>query len=264
MKMGAGPYPGYERRGGYGLYSTFKVLYTSDLVVLENWLSQSQPFLETENIFYLPLSKNFDLDEAVSVDKPNIDSLLKQLPIQKLGLQDINPFKTPHLGFRDGDVKLSRPEFVPILNIELPALEEIDLKNLSKLMKDYPDELCSFRDFLLSQVDKMRSAAIESEHFDQDCRGIEREIRDQLRKVKSDYKKAKLKLAFSLTGGIIASFTLVLYCVIRGSGDILSILGPGGVVYQLSSAYSEYLASKLEMKDNPVYFLWQLGESKRT
>jgi hypothetical protein len=129
-------------------------------------------------------------------------------------------------------------------------------------MNDYPEELCTFRDFLQSKVEEMRQSAVGSEQFGNDCRKIERDIRDQIRKLNSDYKKTRLTTAFSLTGCAVATWTLALYCITQGTGDLLSFIGPGGVLLSASTALSKHLVKHLDLKDNPAYFLWMIGKTR--
>ena len=221
-----------------------EVLFTTDLHSLKGWISEADKFFTGGNLSYYPLVQYIKKEKQV---------MPKASGRSKAYLEDFIL-----LGLPDGDIMLSDKDFAPILNMELPVLENVDYNTLFKLMSDYPEELCSFRDFLQSKVEEMRTAAVGSEQFVKDCHKIEREIRDHIRKLDSDYKKNKLKAAFSLTGCAIASWTLALYCILQGTSNILTILGPGGIVYTASSAYSDYLVKRLNLKENPVYFLWLL------
>ncbi|NMC15892.1 MAG: hypothetical protein GYA40_04520 [Chloroflexi bacterium] len=248
--------------GGYTFEYTFDVLFSSDILRLNQWLSETRPFLESGNLAYYPIIKSFSETKNVgrggAYSQGAIPSFWTLSPSFKP-----ETFNAPHLGVPDGDIMLTHSEFAPILNLELPVLENLDFKTLFKLMSDYPEEMCSFRDFLQVKMDEMRKVAIGSEEFSRDCNRIEREIREHLRKLDSDYKKGKLKSAFVLTGCAVAGWTLAIYCFLQGNGNVLTVLGPGGLAYTASAAYSDYLIKRLELKDDPVYFLWLLGKSKR-
>jgi hypothetical protein len=245
--------------GDWNIYHDLTVLFTSDLSGLKRWLFETQRFLESGNLAYSPLIQS--LSYKKSYGKGSL--MENQYAFDELPAPvDLKTFAAPHLGLPDGDIMLSNSEFAPILNIELPVLESIDFDTLFKLMADFPDELCAFRDFLHSSVEQMLNAATGSTDFAHNCRKIERDIREHLRKLESDYKKTRLKTAFSLTGCAVVSWMLALYCILRGKGDILTILGPGGMVFTLSAAYSEYLIQRLSLKNDPAYFLWLLGKTK--
>jgi hypothetical protein len=242
-----------------------QVLFTSDLPALSGWLAETSSFQEAGNLSYYPLVQSLSGTREITPKFSRIQYIQNRIPVIGLpGPLDFGAtFSAPHLGLADGDIMLSDRSYSPILNLDLPVLENIDYAQLYKLMADHPEELCAFRDFLQARVEEMREAALGSEQFARECRKIERQIRDQLRKLNSDYKKARLTTAFSLTGCAVATWTLALYCILQGSGDVLSFLGPGGALVSASAALSNHLVKRLDLKDNPAYFLWVIGRSKR-
>jgi hypothetical protein len=232
------------------------VLFSADLRSLRAWLSATARFIETNSLAYYPLTK--EIHHGVNWGRASCGSGIVytlSLPVSP----PLGSFDALHLGVLDGTVMLTHSEFVPLLAIDLPFLANVTFDDLFQVMSDYPDELCSFRSFLQSKLDDLRNAVIGSEGFSRQCRRLEREIHEQLRKLKSDYKKATIKSAFEMTGCAVASWTLAIYCLLHGS-DLLSVLGPGGIAYKMSSAYSEYVVKRLELKENPVYLLWVLGK----
>jgi hypothetical protein len=88
---------------------------------------------------------------------------------------------------------------------------------------------------------------------------IEREIRAEIRKFESDFDRSDLKTAISAAGCVVASFTLALYCILHMEPNVLSVLGPGGVLYKISDLYMERKLKQLELRENPAYFLWVLN-----
>jgi hypothetical protein len=223
----------------------------------------ARKFIENENLAYYPLFKSIQ-DTTSGSPKTVTQNQDSTYPFTAYpGNFDLETFSAPHIGLPDGEIMLSHKEYAPILNLELPVLENVDFATLHKLMSDYPEELSAFRDFLHSEVDDMREAAVGSEQFSKDCRKIERNIRGHVRKLDFDYKKAKLKTTLALTGCSIASWTLALYCIVRGTGDLLAVLGPGGILTTVSAAYSDYLVKRLHLKDDPAYFLWMIGDTSK-
>jgi hypothetical protein len=108
----------------------------------------------------------------------------------------------------------------------------------------------------------MRTLALGSVNFDHECRRVERDIRDRLRKLDSDHRSARFEAAISLTGCAMAGWTLALYCILQGAGNILTILGPGGLLYKVSADYGSYLMKCAGMKNNAAYFLWKIGRTQ--
>ena len=130
-------------------------------------------------------------------------------------------------------------------------------------MRDHPDELCSFRDFLFRNIDKIKDKSLESASFGADLQAVRREIDDSLRKLKADFARSRMKHYIELTGGVAAAFTLAVVCLVQHDMHTLAVIGPGGFAYVLSSKVSDYLSARLNLRDNPAYFLWLLGSHKR-
>jgi hypothetical protein len=185
-------------------------------------------------------------------------SFLASLPVSSF-----QRLETPHLGAPNGEVLVSDPNFVPLLNLDIPFLESASLDNIYRVMQDYPDELCAFRSFLFKNIDRIKDKRLESETFAADLETIRREIDDQIRKLRSDLKRSKLKHYIDIAGGIAAAFTLAVFCVVQHDSHTMAVIGPGGFLYVLSTKVAEYLSSRLTLRDNPAYFLWMIGPSKR-
>jgi hypothetical protein len=241
------------------------VLLTADVVNLRAWLADASAFFDNGSMNYWAIVRRSQTSQGLGRDQlgtsqPKLGEAHRAMPSpEELEQQS---FHAPHFGFQDDEVMLTDADFAPILNLELPILENVDFKTLSKLMEDFPVELCSFRDFLHSSVEQMRNSAVGSETFSRDCRKVERDIRDRLRKLDSDYKKAQIEAAISLTGCAVASWTLALYCILSGTGNILTVLGPGGIAYKASADYGSYLTKRMGLKDSPAYFLWRIGKTQ--
>ena len=254
-------HPGY---GGGGVNYDWTVLLTADVVNLRAWLADASAFFDNGSMAYWPIIKRSHTSQGLGRDQTGRLGDLGRTHGEMPSPEELEQqsFHAPHFGFQDGEVMLTDADFAPILNIQLPILENIDFNTLAKLMEDFPVELCSFRDFLHSSVEQMRSSAVGSESFSRDCQKVERDIRDRLRKLDSDYKKARVEAAISLTGCAVASWTLALYCILTGAGNILTVLGPGGIVYKASADYGSYLTKCAGLKDSPAYFLWRIGKTQ--
>jgi len=240
-------------------YYDYEILFTSDLDALIRWFSEAQLFCDSGNIAYYPMIYTYKTLEAYDKDAPVSDEMMRDLP------RSIEPkmFSVPHICLQEGDILLNKFEYLPILHFTLPVIENIDFNTLYQLMSDFPKELTAFRSFFYSRLEELRTAVVSSVDFAVDCRNVEREIRERIRKIHSDCRKVKLNKAFSLTGCSLANWALSVYCFRQEPGNALSVLGPEGDVCPTSIAYSEYLTNRLGLKDSPVYFLWLLGESKR-
>ena len=248
--------------------TTGQILYTRDLSRLRAWLTDTRPFLDSGALSYYPLLQEVKETRGYSTKGgPRGPGGGSVYPAVSLPARlDLETFSAPHLGTADGDIRLTDPAFAPILNLELPVLEKISYKNLYKLMNDYPEELCTFQDRLMGHVEEMRQAAIGSTDFGRQCRRIERDLRQDLRKLDADYKSSRINTAVTLMGCAVAGWTLALYCFVNGSdaNNILTILGPGGLAYTASAAVTKYFTqNNIELRQNSAYFLWKIGRTER-
>jgi hypothetical protein len=234
------------------------ILLTADLNKLKRWLLDTREFQDSGSLSYFPLTHSVMLESHHISQNPFSGRAYYPMP----SALDLRTFDAPHLGLVDGDLMLSDPIFTPLLNITLPVLENTDFCTLFRLMSDFPQETTSFRNYLLDKVEEARGAAVGSEQFSQDCRRIEREIREEIRKLQSDFKRSDMKSAFTAAGCVVASFTLALYCILHTAPNVLTLLGPGGALYKISDVYIDRKLKQLELKENPAYFLWVLGKTE--
>jgi hypothetical protein len=170
-------------------------------------------------------------------------------------------FHAPHIGLPDGQVSFTDPDIVPIVNLELPVLENVDLKVLHDIFQENPDALQSFRSFLGKKADEMRSKSIGSETFAKDVKRIGRELDDGVRKIDNAFKKHRMRSLIAASGAAVMTWSLALYCIITGDAEVLKFIGPSGVLYVIGKEYTEYYTSALGLKDDPVYLLWVIGKS---
>lgn len=250
------------------MYYYWDIVLSSDLPAVYTWLVGTQDFRSEGSLDYWPIFSSFNTYQSLGRDLYTAtqgsdlwNRIFERTPIPESWIPK-DTFEAPHLGFQDGDLMLTEARWAPLFHIDLPAIEGTDFSTLRKLMLDFPEELCSFRDWLYKVLDSLRDTAIGSESFTRECHKAEIALRDHLRKLNSDYHKTKIKTAFSLTGCAVASWTLAIYCILKGEGNILTLLGPGGIAYKLSSDYCEYITRMLELKENPVYILWRIGKGR--
>jgi hypothetical protein len=231
------------------------ILWTANPNRIYNWYSAAQSLIDDSTLDYLP-HISFE-SETVSVWKTNSPEFTH------LASPTFQHLDNQHVAIADGDVLVNDPNFVPLLNLDIPFLESASLDNIHQIMRDHPDELSSFRNFLFKNIDKIKDKNLDSATFGSDLQVINREIDDNIRKLRSDLARSRLKHYIDLTGGIAAAFTLSVICLSQHDTHTLAVVGPGGFLYVLSSKISDYLSARLSLRDCPVYFLWLLGPSKR-
>jgi len=246
-----------SRGGHYTHYFQIEraVLWTANPARLYNWYASARSLVDASALDYLPhLSVE---SEEIGVWKTN------NVEFTQLAAPAFQKLETLHQGTPDREVWVNDSNVVPLLNLEIPFLESATLEDISKVMQDYPEELCAFREFLYKNIDKIKDKRVDSETFGADLAAVRREIDEQIRKLRSDLKKSQLKNYVEIAGGTAAAFTLAIYCVMQSDSHTWQILGPSGFLYTLASKAADYLNSRLTLKESPTYFLWQIGEAHR-
>lgn len=150
----------------------------------------------------------------------------------------------------------------PMLNIDLPVIENTSFDILHKMMKDYPEELESFRSFLFQELLTLSKDLPGEENLGLATSKLKYTISDEVKKLKSDLQKRKIKSTINAVGITLASWTLCIYVLLTGKHNLLSLVGPGGTIYGLGQMLSNYLIDEIGIKSNQVYFLWKLGKTK--
>ncbi|GIM29846.1 hypothetical protein CPJCM30710_25120 [Clostridium polyendosporum] len=256
---------GINRKWGWGfrsvnVYNDIELLFTSDLFKLNKFLKDTEVFINKGNLNYYPLMKNINHVERDIW--PYFQGAFYTFPTDL----DFNLSNTSHIALTDDDILLSNPNYIPLLNIEIPYLENVDCYTLSKLMSEYPQELFAFQDFFHSKMEGIRNLVQNSSNFASDCRRVEGEINEHLRKLNSDYKKTKLKTIIDVVEGTVTFFVLSIFCF-YSKNNILSLIGPGGAFVKLAdtikNSSKNYFIEMNELKNDSVFLIWKIGRTKR-
>ena len=222
-----------------------------NLQELGEWLKKCKPLLLKGDVFYFPdifvhrgkegygtdVMEEWDTDESI---EPLCDLIIKS---KKL------------VDTTQGHVIKS--QFVrPILQLDLPYIENVDLGTFSKMTSDQSDVIQRFRDFLRYKFLDLKQNE-GSESYDANLAKIEIELRDGVRSLNSDYQALKHKMAFQVTGAILASTTATLVAINSAAFGVLpQVLGTSGGLFAVMSAFEKYLSERHKLHDSPLYYLW--------
>jgi hypothetical protein len=168
----------------------------------------------------------------------------------------------PFIASPDDDIGVNVRELAPLMELHLPVIEQTTFNDLHRIMGDEPVAFAMFKSFLTSAIESLGASTIGSEHFSRNAARIEKSLKDELVRLKTTMSAGRIRTANNVVGGAIALCTLSLFCLLTDHGDVLKFIGPGGAVFTLSSAFSNYWAERIELKKNPVYFLWLLSKSR--
>lgn len=221
------------------------------------WLAKCKPLFESGEIFYFPDIRFLDIgitgsggtsrENEVSL-KPLHDVIIKNKKL--VGLMNSKKIK---------------PRLVrPILEIDLPFIDDVDLGTFAKITADEREAADRFRDFLrLKFLDLQQNEG--SEHYETNITKIGVEIRDGVRRLNSDLNILKKKRAFQVTGAAIAATTALLITINSAEFKFISeLLGTSGGLLAVTKAFGDHtLERKKIAEDSPYYYLWLLSKKKR-
>jgi len=146
-----------------------------------------------------------------------------------------------------------------MLNINLPVLQNIDVKTLQKIKRDEREAFLRFRTYMTSAFNDLRDAA-GSESFDRELDRIsEEKVRPGLEELRALHRKiSKLQIAKLLNILFLSAPTVL--SLFLSSPD-LKVLGPTMTVTGLAKEYldhlSETIRNRADLVSHPLYLLWR-------
>lgn len=251
----------YEERGPeWNSYPQHTKCYIRcpDIVELGSWLRNCRDLLLNGDVFYYPdilierQEDNRYYDEAGEV-KTQEASIA---PLCELIIQ------SKKITASTSGALIKSQLIKPVLELELPYIENIDLETFSKITTDHTDATQRFRDFLRLKLLELadNEGAV---NFERNLTKIGLEIKDGVRAIDADFKAMSRKTAFQVTGATIAATTATLVAINSSAfGALPQILGTSGGILALVNALEQYLSEKTKLQDSPYYYLW-LFKKKR-
>lgn len=239
-----------------------------DLVELGTWLRDCQPLLEAGDIYYFPdvLIERITETHYYQVDQKSTEeasiALLCDVIVQSRRITDaVAPaaLKVPQSSPGVPKTGLMRP----ILQVELPYIDNVDLATFSKISSDEHEALDRFRDYLRQKFLDLQEAQNDVLYETRLAKLI-LELRDGVRKLESDMKALRRKRAFQAAGAMVLSTTATLVAFNSNVlGSLPQLLGASGGLMAVSKILEEYLADRQRVKDNALYYLWLFHNPER-
>ena len=233
------------------LYRTFdNFCFCPDLHELGRWLQVGRPLLIEGNLFYSP---HFDYEGPVDEKRrplvSSFTSLRDALIVNRRVLDRLSK-----KSLKAGLVK-------PILQLELPILEQVDLSTFAKITVDENELLANFRTFLHRQLLGI-DASRGSNGYKADLDKLSLDIADAVRRLDSETQKMSLKGWFQATGAVVATCTALLIALDQPTlASFASVGGGGGALWLVTKAMEEILSRQRDLKDLPVFYMWLLSKS---
>lgn len=144
----------------------------------------------------------------------------------------------------------------PIIRIEIPYIDNVDIKTFSKITLDEKSYIEPFRNHLKLNLLSIKDHE-HGEFFDVELEKLGIEIRDGVRMLDDDLKALRRKRSFEVTGAVIAMTTATLIAVHGTAFETVSkVLGSGGGIFLLSRIIAENDFKKTALENSPYYYLW--------
>lgn len=233
----------YNRTTTYGMHCP-------DLAELGRWLLETEPLLKAGLAWYLP-SYSFSTSETEhGVRGPW--SKLEQVEAIDYLIRDGRAVDA------SGAEPIKSQLVRPILRIDLPFIEGVNLRDFSKITIEEFAAYSAFRDFLRLSFLKM-DMALNAVQSDRELLKLSLEIKDQVRSARSEMETVRRKRAVGVTGAVIGSVAASLVAVYGPALEFaIAALGATGGVWGIIHAATEN--STRALHEDKWYYVWALAE----
>jgi hypothetical protein len=242
--------PGPEGLGLDDRNDTMSYIRCPNLRELGEWLKKCKPLLLQGDIFYFPDILVHRVKEGRYTGEDEWDEEESIGPLCNLIIENKKLVDTTSTNIVKSNL------IQPLLQLDLPYIENVDLETFSKITSDEKEAFHRFRDFLrLKFLDLKHNEGSES--FDANLVKIGIELRDGVRCLSSDFDVIKRKSAFQVTNAIIAATTATLVALNSAAFGVLpQALGTSGGLIGIAIALEQYLSEKHKLRDASCYYLW--------
>jgi hypothetical protein len=236
--------PGEARTTEYGFHCP-------DLAMLGRWVIDAEPLLKSGLAWYLP-----SFSTSVRAGR------------QGRRVQPRRHMKAIDFLIRDGravDVSANQPvenEVVrPILQIDLPFIQGVGLREFSQITVGEFDSYSSFRDFMRKEL-LLADGAVNSVQSAKSLAVLSLEIADQVRAMRFRMEEAKTKRAVATTGAVVGTVGAALVAVYGPVLEqVLAIIGGGGGLWGILSSRTAENGLRRIRKDK-WYYVWVLEKAR--
>ncbi len=231
-------------------------MHCPDLTALGTWLLQAEPLLKAGLAWYLP-SYSTRKQEII---RGNVQPLQQVEQVAAVDYiirngriidpSEANPVKS----------RLIRP----ILEIDLPFIAGVTLKEFSEITTSEFDSYKGFRNFLRGSFLSMEDA-LNGEQTQIELTKIRLEIENQVQAMRAEFLSARMKRVWAATGAAAAS-TAALLVAVNGSvlENVLTTLG-----FTTAGTFWGALTARVEnsprvIKSGNWYYVWVLSKKSST
>lgn len=235
---------------------------TNNLQSLETWFHSSKAMIDSGRILYLPTFEKLDLKDEWFLSYTGEDPGEFHMPSPR-NEEVVSRIRLPNPGLfpttMESDFNIGDPNLIPLLQLDIPALESLSLSQLTRIMDDYPDKLLSFRNHLQKQLLNLQNS-LDSGRSGAELRMITADLKDRLFKLTDDLKQLQKVTAIEVLGAQLITWSLFVFVFMSSPNELLKILLPGGAVASATTSLTKYLKEHWRLKRDPVYFLFLVSK----
>ena len=234
------------------------------LPALGKWILDAAPLLEAGIAWYLPRYSNVNASES-GIRSGLVDSWFPQVAWAQ-SMWEI-PKDVDYL-IHDGraiDTSGGHPVIGrlvrPILEVDLPFIDGVDLREFSKITIGEFDSYDAFRDFLRGRL-LAAEQGVNAVAADVELAKIGLEIKDGIRSMAARMAQARRSRAVGATGAVVGTVGAILVAVYGQTlAEAVAIAGASGGIWQIIQAAAEN--SPRVLHDDKWYYVWVLSGAKR-
>jgi hypothetical protein len=218
------------------------------LADLSRLLLDAEPLIRIGKVAYVPTvyTRYEDSDrlgsEGLSLPKTVFDLLLKGGRLTQLS----------------SDISLGSRLTIPLMRLNLPILENVSLRDYSKILTEESEAHSTFSDYLRSRLLEL-DGEDDERAVQRGAAKIDIELRDGLRASRAEMEKLTRRKAVQATGATVAFCAATLVAVAGPAfTHYVGLVGASGGALGLAAAANEYVNDRSAARLKPFYFLWLL------
>ncbi len=222
----------------------------NDLYALGSWIQKSRSLLIDGRISYVPQVKKalYDCDELGNY-------LYGAGSYEIINLEDVPKYVVASKKLITTTTNLDTRYIEPVLNLEMPVINEVNLENFANIVLENSEALDRFQNYL-------KLSFLDFSDKPNDLDKLSLDIQRQLRDIQHLYKKTINKYKINMAISSIATITATLFCIKANVNEAIKIaMGLSGAqcgLVPFLKSNLEYFTLKDNMMDNNCYFLWVL------
>lgn len=231
--------------GSNGFY-----IHCPDLVALGKMLRHAEPLVRKGKLTYVPAvyTRFQELNDHPLPQGPNFrmtssfDLLLKGGVLTQLS----------------SDISLGSRLAIPLMRLNLPILENVSLRDYSKIVVEESEAYSAFSNYLRSRLLDLDGEE-EERAIQREAAKIDIDLHDGLRESRADLERLTRRNAVQATGATVAFCAATLIAVAGPAfAHYVGLVGASGGAVGLAAAANEYVNDRSAARLKPFYFLWLL------